>query len=244
MSKVAIVTGASRGIGKACALRLAKAGCDVVVNYNSSEAPALAVVEEIKAMGQNAIAYKANVADQKEVSGMFREVYKTFGHIDILVNNAGVVDDAYLLMINKDSVDRSYELNVKGYLYCAQQAALKMFKQKSGVIVNVSSVSSKLALAGQVVYSGTKGAVNSMTATMAKELGPYGIRVNAVAPGFIQTEMIDAVPDEKMQDYIKNIPLGRQGKVDEVAEVVNMLASDVSSYITGQVIVLDGGLSL
>ncbi len=244
MSRVAIVTGASRGIGKACALRLAKAGCDVVVNYNSSEAPALAVVEEIKAMGQNAIAYKANVADQKEVSGMFREVFKTFGHIDILVNNAGVVDDAYLLMINKDSVDKSYELNVKGYLYCAQQAALKMFKQKSGVIVNVSSVSSKLALAGQVVYSGTKGAVNSMTATMAKELGPYGIRVNAVAPGFIQTEMIDAVPDEKMQDYIKNIPLGRQGKVEEVAEVVNMLASDVSSYITGQVIVLDGGLSL
>ena len=119
-----------------------------------------------------------------------------------------------------------------------------MFKQKSGVIVNVSSVSSKLALAGQVVYSGTKGAVNSMTATMAKELGPYGIRVNAVAPGFIQTEMIDAVPDEKMGEYIKNIPLGRQGTVDEVAEVVNMLASDVSSYITGQVIVLDGGLSL
>ena len=154
------------------------------------------------------------------------------------------MDDAYLLMINKDSVDRSFELNVKGYLYCAQQAALKMFKQKSGVIVNVSSVSSKLALAGQVVYSGTKGAVNSMTATMAKELGPYGIRVNAVAPGFIQTEMIDAVPDEKMGEYIKNIPLGRQGTVDEVAEVVNMLASDVSSYITGQVIVLDGGLSL
>lgn len=244
MSKVAIVTGASRGIGKACALRLAKEGCDVVVNYNSSEAAAMEVVNAIKEMGCNAIAYKANVADQKEVSGMFREAFKTFGHIDILVNNAGVVDDAYLLMIQKDSVDRSFDLNVKGYIYCAQQAALKMFKQKSGVIVNISSVSSKLALAGQSVYSATKGAVNSMTATMAKELGPYGIRVNAVAPGFIQTEMIDAVPDDKMQEYVKNIPLGRQGTVDEVAEVVNMLASDVSSYITGQVIVLDGGLSL
>lgn len=244
MSKTAIVTGASRGIGKACALRLAKAGMDVVVNYNSSEEEAVKVVNAIKEMGQEAVAIKANVSDRKEVGTLFREAYKQFGHINVLVNNAGVVDDAYLLMLNMDSLDRSMDINVKGYFYCCQQAALKMFKQKSGKIVNVSSVSSKLALAGQSVYSATKGAVNSMTATLAKELAPYGIQVNAVAPGFIGTEMIEAIPEEKKAEYLKNIPMGRLGTVEEVAEVVNMLCSDASSYITGQVIVMDGGLSL
>lgn len=244
MSKVAVVTGASRGIGRACALRLAKDGIDVVVNYNSNEEEAMKVVNAIKDMGCDAIAVKANVANQKDVAAMFREAYKHFGHIDILVNNAGVVDDAYLLMLNNDSLDRSLDINIKGYFYCSQQAALKMFKQKSGRIVNVSSVSSKLALAGQSVYGATKGAVNSMTATLAKELAPYGIQVNAVAPGFITTEMIEAIPEEKKEEYLKNIPLGRLGKVEEVAEVVNMLCSDVASYITGQVIVIDGGLSL
>lgn len=244
MSKVAIVTGASRGIGRACALRLAKDGIDVVVNYNSNEEEAMKVVNAIKDMGCDAIAVKANVANQKDVAAMFREAYKHFGHIDILVNNAGVVDDAYLLMLNNDSLDRSLDINIKGYFYCSQQAALKMFKQKSGRIVNVSSVSSKLALAGQSVYGATKGAVNSMTATLAKELAPYGIQVNAVAPGFITTEMIEAIPEEKKEEYLKNIPMGRLGKVEEVAEVVNMLCSDVASYITGQVVVIDGGLSL
>ena len=244
MSKVAIVTGASRGIGKACALRLAKEGMDVVVNYNSSEEEAMKVVNAIKAMGCDAIAIKANVGNQKEVSGMFREAFKHFGHIDVLVNNAGVLDDAYLLMLNSDSLDRSLDINIKGYFYCCQQAALKMFKQKSGKIVNVSSVSSKLALAGQSVYGATKGAVNSMTATLAKELAPYGIQVNAVAPGFISTEMIDAIPEDKKAEYLKNIPMGRLGTVEEVANVVTMLATDTGSYITGQVIVMDGGLSL
>ena len=244
MSKVAIVTGASRGIGKACALRLAKSGMDVVVNYNSSEAEAMKVVDAIKEMGQEAIAIKANVSDRKDVSTLFREAYKHFGHIDVLVNNAGVVDDAYLLMLNMDSLDRSLDINVKGYFYCCQQAALKMFKQKSGRIVNVSSVSSKLALAGQSVYSATKGAINSMTATLAKELAPYGIQVNAVAPGFISTDMIESIPEEKKEQYLKDIPMGRLGTVEEVADVVDMLCSDATSYVTGQVIVMDGGLSL
>mgnify|MGYP002773628876 CR=1 FL=1 len=133
MSKVAVVTGASRGIGRACALRLAKDGIDVVVNYNSNEEEAMKVVNAIKDMGCDAIAVKANVANQKDVASMFREAYKHFGHIDILVNNAGVVDDAYLLMLNNDSLDRSLDINIKGYFYCSQQAALKMFKQKSGI---------------------------------------------------------------------------------------------------------------
>lgn len=243
MSKVAIVTGSSRGIGRACALRLAKEGMDVVVNYNSNEAEAMKVVNAIKDMGQDAIAIKANTGNQNDVKNMFREAFKHFGHIDVLVNNAGVLDDAYLLAINSDSLDRSMDVNVKGYFYCCQQAALKMFKT-GGRIINVSSVSSKLALAGQSVYGATKGAVNSMTATLAKELAPYGIQVNAVAPGFIMTEMIEQIPDEKREEYLKDIPMGRLGTVEEVAATVAMLCGEASSYITGQVIVLDGGLSL
>ena len=135
-------------------------------------------------------------------------------------------------------------LNVKGYFYCAQQAVLKMFRKKSGVIINMSSVSSKFALPGQSVYSATKGAVNSMTQTMAKELAGYGIRVNAVAPGFIETEMLDAIPEEKKKEYLDAIPMHKLGKAEDVANVVSSLCSDAFSYVTGQVIVLDGGLSL
>ncbi|MGM9609274.1 MAG: 3-oxoacyl-ACP reductase family protein [Eubacteriales bacterium] len=242
--KVAVVTGASRGIGRACALRLAEDGMTVVVNYSRSEAAALEVVEQIKAKGGDAIALRADVSDPAAVKEMFKTVWKTYGQIDVLVNNAGVVRDEYLLMLTEDSLNTCLDLNLKGYFYCAQQAVLKMFRKKSGVIINMSSVSSKMALAGQSVYSATKGAINSMTQTMAKELAPYGIRVNAVAPGFIETEMIDALPDDKREEYLKNVPLGRFGKVEEVAAMVSMLASDATSYLTGQVIVLDGGLSL
>lgn len=136
------------------------------------------------------------------------------------------------------------DINVKGYFYCAQQAVLKMMHKKSGVIINMSSVSSQTAIAGQSVYSATKGAVNAMTRTMAKELAPYGIRVNAVAPGFIGTEMLDAVPEVKRGEYINAIPMGRFGSPEEVANMVSILASDACSYMTGQTIVLDGGLSL
>ncbi len=242
--KVAVVTGASRGIGRACALRLAEDGMTVVVNYSRSEAAALEVVEQIKAKGGDAIALRADVSDPAAVKEMFKTVWKTYGQIDVLVNNAGIVRDEYLLMLTEDSLNTCLDLNLKGYFYCAQQAVLKMFRKKSGVIVNMSSVSSKMALAGQSVYSATKGAINSMTQTMAKELAPYGIRVNAVAPGFIETEMIDALPADKREEYLKNVPLGRFGKVEEVAAMVSLLASDATSYLTGQVIVLDGGLSL
>ena len=157
MEKVALVTGASRGIGKACALRLAECGYDIVVNYNSNEAKAQEVVSAIEALGQKAVAIKANTADLKEVQNMFREAHKSFGRLDVLVNNAGVVDDAFLLMINEDSLTRSLDINIKGYFHCAQQAALKMMSKKQGVIINVSSVSSILAVDGQGVYSATKG---------------------------------------------------------------------------------------
>lgn len=241
---VALVTGASRGIGKACAIKLAECGYDVAVNYNSNETKAAEVVAEIEKLGRKAAAFKADTADLKAVQGMFREVQKTFGQLDVLVNNAGVVDDAYLLMINEDSLSRSLDINIKGYFHCAQQAALKMMSKKHGKIINISSVSSVLAVEGQGVYSATKGAVNSMTATLAKELAPRGITVNAVAPGFIETEMIDAIPEDKKAAYIKAIPMGKFGSAADVANMVAALCSEAFDYVTGQVVVLDGGLSL
>ncbi len=244
MEKTALVTGASRGIGRACALKLAENGCDIAVNYVSNEQKALEVCAEIEKLGRRAAAVKADTSDAGQVREMFRTVQKEFGKLDILVNNAGVVDDAYLLMINEDSLARSLDVNIKGYFHCAQQASLKMMSKKSGVIINISSVSSVLAVEGQGVYSATKGAVNSMTATLAKELAPRGIRVNAVAPGFIATEMMDAIPEDKKKAYLDAIPMKRYGSAEDVANVVAMLCTDAFAYMTGQVIVLDGGLSL
>lgn len=242
--KVALVTGASRGIGRACAIALGKAGFTVAVNYNSNEAAADEVVNIIKEAGSDAMKVKANVADLNEVKAMMREVTKTYGRLDVLVNNAGIVQDEFVLMMTPETIDKCLDLNIKGYMYCSQQAALKMFSRKKGCIINMSSVSSMLAVPGQSVYSSTKGAVNSMTATMAKELAPYGIRVNAVAPGFIATDMVDKLPEDKKEQYINEIPLKRFGRPEEIGDVVAMLASDACSYLTGQVIVLDGGLSL
>lgn len=242
--KVALVTGASRGIGRACAIALGKAGFTVAVNYNSNEAAADEVVNIIKEAGSDAMKVKANVADLNEVKAMMREVTRTYGRLDVLVNNAGIVQDEFVLMMTPETIDKCLDLNIKGYMYCSQQAALKMFSKKKGCIINMSSVSSMLAVPGQSVYSSTKGAVNSMTATMAKELAPYGIRVNAVAPGFIATDMVDKLPEDKKEQYINEIPLKRFGRPEEIGDVVAMLASDACSYLTGQVIVLDGGLSL
>ena len=244
MTKIALVTGASRGIGRACAMRLAADGMTVIVNYRSGKEAADKTVEEIRAAGGEAVAMQADVSDPEAVKAMFRAIKEQFGTLDVLVNNAGLVRDEYLLMMQKQTLDACFDLNVKGYFYCAQQAALRMMRKKSGVIVNMSSVSSRVALAGQTVYSATKGAVNSLTRTMAKELAPYGIRVNAVAPGFISTDMLEALPPEKVEEYLSVIPQKRFGTVEEVAAVVSFLASDASAYMTGQVLVLDGGLEL
>lgn len=242
--KVALITGASRGIGRACAVRLAADGYSVVINYSHSEAEALAALEEIRAAGGDGMICKADVSNPEEVREMVTLVDKTYGQIDLLVNNAGVVKDEYLLMMNPDTLDKCLSLNVKGYFFCAQAVALKMFRKKRGVILNMSSVSGELALAGQSVYSATKGAVNSMTRVLAKELSPKGIRVNAIAPGFIETDMIRALPEEKKAEYLANIPLRRFGKAEEVAAAVSALASDAFSYMTGQIVTLDGGISL
>lgn len=242
--KVAIVTGASRGIGRACAVKLAEDGYTVVINYSRSAEQAEATLAEIKAKGGDGMTYRADVTDLEQVKAMVRDVDRAYGQIDVLVNNAGMVKDEYLLTLQKDTLDKCMDLNVKGYFYCAQQVALKMFRRKSGAIINVSSVSGTLAVAGQSVYSATKGAVNSMTRVLAKELAVKGIRVNAVAPGFIETEMIDALPKEKVDEYLKAIPMRRFGSAEEVAKTVAMLASDACSYMTGQILTMDGGLSL
>lgn len=243
-NKVALVTGASRGIGRACAIKLGAEGYKVVVNYNSNDEAANEVVSLIKEAGGEAAAIKADVSKADDAKMLIRETVKTYGQLDVLVNNAGIVKDEFVLMMSEETINKCLDLNIKGYLYCTQQAVLKMFSKKQGVIINVSSVSSKLAVPGQSVYSSTKGAVNSMTATMAKELAPYGIRVNAVAPGFIATDMIDQLPEDKKEEYLNTIPLKRFGTAEEVAEMVAMLAGPACTYMTGQVIVLDGGLSL
>lgn len=242
--KAALVTGASRGIGRACALRLAADGYAVAINYAHNEAEAQAVLDEIRQNGGEGMLCRADVSDPAQVKQMVRDVNKTLGGPDVLINNAGIVRDEYLLMLSPETLDRCMELNVKGYFYCAQQAVLKMFRKKNGVVVNISSVSGSFALPGQSVYSATKGAVNAMTRTMAKELAPYGIRVNAVAPGFIETDMLDALPEEKKEEYLKAIPMHRLGQAQEVAGVVSMLVSDACAYMTGQILTLDGGLSL
>lgn len=244
MGKTALVTGASRGIGRAIALRLAKDGYDIAVNFNSNAEKAEQTAKEIRSLGVNAVIYKADTSKIDEVKAMFREIRKDFGGLDVLVNNAGVVDDAYLLMVNQPSLEKSLAINIQGYINCAQQAALRMAGSGTGVIINISSVSSVLAVEGQTVYSATKGAVNSMTATMAKELAPRGIRVNAVAPGFVGTDMLKSIPGDLVDKYIDSIPMKKFGTADDVANVVASLCSDSFSYMTGQVLVLDGGLSL
>ena len=244
MGKIALVTGSSRGIGRAIALRLAEDGYDIAVNYAGNLEAAEKTASEIAALGVTAKIYKADTSKIDEVKAMFKEIRKDFGGLDVLVNNAGVVDDAYLLMVNQESLARSLAINIQGYINCAQQAALRMAGAGKGVIINISSVSSVIAVEGQTVYSATKGAVNSMTATMAKELAPRGIRVNAVAPGFIGTDMLKSIPEDLAQKYIDAIPMKKFGTAEDVANVVSSLCSDGFSYMTGQVIVLDGGLSL
>ncbi|MBR3463178.1 MAG: 3-oxoacyl-ACP reductase FabG [Clostridiales bacterium] len=244
MAKTAVVTGGSRGIGKAIALKLANEGYDIALNYASNDEAAKSTREEIISTGVRCEIFKADTSDIGQVKAMFKDIRKSFETIDVLINNAGVVDDAYLLMIRQESLERSLDINIKGYINCAQAASLKMCSQKSGKIINVSSVSSVLAVPGQTVYSATKGAVNSMTQTMAKELAPYGIQVNAVAPGFVGTDMIKSIPGDLAEKYLDSVPMKRFGTAEDVADCVASLLTDAFAYMTGQVIVLDGGLSL
>jgi len=242
--KVAVVTGASRGIGEAIARNLASSGVAVAVNYASSADKAEAVVADIERAGGSAVAVRADVSDVDAVGAMFETVADTLGAPTILVNNAGITDDGLLLRMSGEQWDRVIETNLRSAFICTKAALRSMMRAKWGRIINISSVSGVAGNAGQANYAASKAGLIGFTKSIAKEVGSRGITVNAVAPGFIATDMTDALGDNVTDAATSQISLGRLGSPEEVASVVGYLASDGASYITGQAIVVDGGLAL
>lgn len=242
--KVALVTGASRGIGRQTAITLASYGATVIVNYNGSREKAEEVAAQIKENGGNAAVYGCNVSDYLAVEAMMKELVKEYGRIDILVNNAGITKDGLLMKMSEEDYDAVLDINLKGTFNCIKHISRQMLKQKGGRIINLSSVVGVYGNAGQVNYSASKAGVIGITKSVAKELGSRGITVNAVAPGFIITEMTDAMPEDAKKQVSDRIAMKRLGEVADVAETVAFLASDKAAYITGQVICVDGGMSI
>jgi len=241
--KVCLVTGGSRGIGRAICLRLAQEGANVVVNYSTGEDMASQVVREIKKLGQRAIMYKADVSSFDQVSKMIDDIVKEFGRIDILVNNAGVTKDALILRMSEQDWDKVIDVNLKGVFNASRACVKYMVKQRKGKIINISSIVGIYGNAGQVNYAASKAGIIGITKSLAKELGSRGITVNAVAPGFIKTDMTASFL-EKEDQIVSRIPLKRLGNPDEVANLVVFLASGKADYITGQIIAIDGGMTL
>ncbi len=238
--QVAIVTGASRGIGRATAIALAATGVKVVVNYAQSSGAAEEVVQEIEKSGGNAIALKADVSKTEEVDSLIEQTLKTFGRIDILVNNAGITRDTLLLRMKLEDWQAVIDLNLTGVFLCTKAASKVMLKQKSGRVINITSVAGLMGNPGQANYSAAKAGVIGFSKTVAKELAVRGITVNAVAPGFIATDMTN---DLKADEILKYIPLARYGQPEEVAGMIRFLATDpAAAYITGQVFNVDGGM--
>lgn len=240
--KTAVVTGGSRGIGRAVALQLAEAGANVVVNYTSNSEAALAVVGEIEKKGVRGMAVKADVSKSDEVENLVNEVLKVFDSIDILINNAGITRDNLIIRMTEQDFDDVINTNLKGAFICTKAISKVMIKQKSGKIINVSSVVGIIGNAGQSNYAAAKAGIIGFTKSMAKELAKRGINVNAVAPGFIETDMTSGLSDKVKEEFAKNIPLMRAGKPEDIAKAVLFLASEYSDYITGQVINIDGGM--
>lgn len=238
-TKIAVVTGGSRGIGRAICSVFAREGAAVVVNYTKGAEAAARVVSEIKAAGGRALAVQADVADKRQVDAMAGEVFEQFGRVDILVNNAGILTRGTIANLDEDALDRMIAVNLKGTLYCAQVFAPRMIEHRYGKIVNLSSLAGIGTAVGETTpYALTKAAVISLTKRMALEWGPYGINVNAIAPGFIKTEMLDAVDTGPVS---KKAILGRAGLPEDVANAALFLASDESSFVTAQVLTVDGG---
>ena len=244
MGSVALVTGASRGIGRAIALQLAADGCAVAVNYAANQSKADEVVAEITAGGGAACAVQADVGDEEAVRAMFADVEETLGQVTVLVNNAGITDDGLMLRMGSDQWDRVITTNLRSVFLCSKTALRGMIRAKTGRIINISSVSGVSGNPGQANYAASKAGVIGFTKSLAKEVGSRSITVNAVAPGFIETDMTEALGDDVTGRAAEQISLGRLGTPQEVASVVGYLASDGASYITGQAIVVDGGLAL
>ncbi|HAR4652866.1 TPA: 3-oxoacyl-[acyl-carrier-protein] reductase [Staphylococcus aureus] len=242
MTKSALVTGASRGIGRSIALQLAEEGYNVAVNYAGSKEKAEAVVEEIKAKGVDSFAIQANVADADEVKAMIKEVVSQFGSLDVLVNNAGITRDNLLMRMKEQEWDDVIDTNLKGVFNCIQKATPQMLRQRSGAIINLSSVVGAVGNPGQANYVATKAGVIGLTKSAARELASRGIIVNAVAPGFIVSDMTDALSDELKEQMLTQIPLARFGQDTDIANTVAFLASDKAKYITGQTIHVNGGM--
>lgn len=235
--KIAVVTGASRGIGKAIALELAKRGCFVVINYNGNEALANEVKEEIV----NAQIYQCNISDFEACSRFFKEIIKEYGRIDILVNNAGITKDGLLMRMSEADFDKVLDVNLKGTFNCIRQVLRPMLKQKSGRIINMSSVVGLYGNVGQANYAASKAGVIGLTKATAKEVASRGITVNAIAPGFIETDMTAVLSEEVKETMLNQIPMKCFGKPEDVAKAVGFLASEDARYITGQVLSVDGG---
>ena len=240
--KVALVTGASRGIGRAIALALAAEGADVAVNYAGSEAAAKEVAAEIEAMGRKAFVIQADIASTEASTAMVDAVVKEFGRVDVLVNNAGITRDGLLMRMKEEDWDAVITTNLKGVFNCTKAAIKYMMKQKSGNIVNISSIVGVMGNAGQANYCAAKAGVIGFTKATAKEVAARGIRVNAIAPGFIKTDMTSVLSEKVVEAMLAGIPLNRLGETEDIAKAVLFLASSDANYITGQTLHVDGGM--
>ncbi|MBD8013825.1 MULTISPECIES: 3-oxoacyl-[acyl-carrier-protein] reductase [Planococcus] len=240
--KTAIITGASRGIGAEIARQFAANGAKVVVNYSGSQEKAEAVVADIQANGGEAIAVKANVSDSESVKAMVDGAMKTFGSVDILVNNAGITRDNLMMRMKDDEWDDVINTNLKGVFVCTKAVTRQMMKQRAGRIINIASIVGVMGNAGQANYVASKAGVIGLTKTTARELASRGITANAVAPGFITTDMTDQLTEDVQKAMLGQIPLGRFGAPEDVAKAALFLASDDASYMTGQTLHLDGGM--
>ena len=243
-NKVALVTEASRGIGREIAITLAKEGASVIINYNGSKERAEEVKNTIEELGGKASLYQCNVSDFAACEAMVKDIVKEYGHVDILVNNAGITRDNLIMKMKEEDFDAVLNINLKGTFNTIRHLSRQMLKQRSGKIINISSVSGILGNAGQANYAASKAGVIGLTKTMARELCSRGITVNAVAPGFVDTEMTEVLSDEVKEAACKQIPLGRFGNPADIANMVAFLASEKADYITGQVISVDGGMNI
>lgn len=242
--KVAVVTGASRGIGREIAKTLAEEGAAVVVNYNGSEQRAAEVVKEIQEAGGKAEAIQCDVSDFEKAGELMDHVIKTYGRVDILVNNAGITRDGLLMRMSEEDFDKVVTTNLKGAFNCMRHVARQMIKQKGGRIINISSVSGVLGNAGQVNYAASKAGIIGMTKSAARELASRNITVNAIAPGFINTEMTQVLSDAVKEGAVAQIPMKTFGETKDIADAAAFLASDKARYITGQVLCVDGGMAM